>query len=105
MQGTNINKGNKESLATQYKKIVKNEFKKSEKIVEKVDIVTALENVESLTQATESTLSQVQYSGKNICVKVQTPQMEPFISMLPKNVKIKHKDKAKGIVQYCYETI
>jgi len=83
----------------------KNEFKKSEKIVEKIDIVTALEDIEQLTQATESTLSQIQYSRKSICVKIETSKIEPFINMLPKNTKIKHKDNAKGIVQYCYETI
>ncbi len=105
MKDTEINKGNKESLAKQYKNIVKNEFKKSEKIVAKVDITGKLEDIEQLTQATESTLSQVKYDGKNICVKVETSKVEPFISMLPKNIKIKHKDKAKGVVQYCYETI
>jgi hypothetical protein len=105
MQDTKINRGNKESLATQYKKIVKNEFKKSEKIVEKVDIVAALEDIERLTQATQSSLSQITYGKNKVCVKVETPQVKPFVTMLPKNVEIKNKDLEKGEVQYCYETI
>jgi len=55
--------------------------------------------------ATESVLNQIQYNKKKICVKVQTPKFEHFLIILPKNTTGKHKDKAKGIVQYCYETI
>lgn len=105
MQGTIINNGNKESLADQYKTIVKNEFQKSEKIVEKVDVVSILEDIEKLTQATKATLKQVKYSAKSVCVEVKTLQTEPFVSMLPQNVTIKRNDKLEGIIQYCYETI
>lgn len=105
MRDTKINKGNQESLANQYKKIVKDEFKKSEKIVAKVDMVEALEDIERLTKATNATLSQIEYFDKSICVKVETSQLEPFLMMLPKNTIVKSKDKAKGVVQYCYETI
>jgi hypothetical protein len=105
MQETDINKGNQESLAAQYKEIVKNEFQKSEKIVEKVDIVSVLDDIEKLTQATHATLRQVKYSEKNVCVEVKTLQTEPFVSMLPQNVTIKRNDKLEGIIQYCYETI
>lgn len=105
MQDTQINKGNKDSLEKQYKNIVTNEFKKSEKIVKKVDMVEAIENIEKLTQATESRLAQITYSKNNVCVKIETSNVEPFVTMLPKNVKIKHKDITKGEVQYCYETI
>lgn len=105
MQDTEIHKENKESLAEQYKKIVKSEFEKSEKIVQKVDIVTALEDIERLAQATHATVEQVSYGEKNICVEVKTLQIEPFITMLPPSAKIKHSDKLDGIVNYCYETI
>ncbi|MCW8894798.1 MAG: hypothetical protein OQK48_08780 [Sulfurimonas sp.] len=105
MQDTQINKGNKDSLEKQYKNIVKNEFKKSEKIIKKVDMVEAIEGIEKLTKATESRLSQITYSKNNICVKIETPQVETFVGMLPKNIKINHKDIIKGEVQYCYETI
>lgn len=105
MQDTEINKGNKESLEQQYRSIVKKEFEKSEKIVQKIDMVSALEDIERLTQATHATLEQVEYSDKNICVKVKTLQLEPFMSVLPKDVKVKNSDKLKGTVQYCYETI
>ena len=105
MKDTNINRNNQVSLAKQYKKIVKNEFEKSEKIVKKVDIVSALDDIERLTQATRATLSQVKYEQNSICVEAETLQMEPFLMMLPKNTIVKHKDKIKGIVKYCYETI
>jgi hypothetical protein len=105
MKDTEINRGNKESLAVQYKKIVKSEFQKSEKILEKFDMVGAIEDIEKLTKATQSRLSQVKYSKNNICVKIETSQVEALVNMLPKNVKIEHKDLAKGEVKYCYETI
>ena len=105
MKDTAINKGNKESLTQQYKQIVKSEFEKSEKIVQKIDMVNTLEDIERLTQATHATLQQVKYKDKNICVEVKTLQIEPFISLLPQNTQIKHSDKLNGIVQYCYETI
>lgn len=105
MQDTKINKGNQISLAAQYKNIVKNEFKKSETIVKKVDMVEAMEDIEKITQATQSRLSQIKYSKNNICVKVETDKVEPFVTMLPKNVKVKSKNLEKGEVRYCYETI
>lgn len=105
MQNTDINKGNKESLAEEYKTIVKNEFEKSERIVQKVDIVNVLEDIERLTQATNSTLEQIKYNENSICVEIKTLQIDTFTMMLPPNMKIKSSDKFKGIVQYCYETI
>jgi len=105
MQGTKINQGNKESLVNQYQKIVKNEFEKSEKILKKTDMVRALGDIERLTKATKATLSQVKYIKNDICVKVETLQMEPFLMMLPKNATVKNKDNLKGLVEYCYETI
>ena len=68
-------------------------------------MVEAIENIEQLTKATESRLAQITYSKNNVCVKIETSKVEPFVNMLPKNVKIKHKDITKGEVQYCYETI
>ncbi|MDA7818011.1 hypothetical protein N9A28_07460 [Sulfurimonas sp.] len=105
MKDTQINTKNQVSLTNQYRKIVKNEFQKSEKIVHKINMVEALEDVERLTQATKSSLAQVEYFDKKICVKIITSQMEPFLMMLPQNTTIKKKDKTKGIVQYCHETI
>jgi len=105
MQDTDINKGNKELLEQEYKSIVKNEFEKSEKIVQKVDVVNILEDIERLTQATNATLQQVKYSGKNICVEVKALQIEPFISLLPPKATIKKSDKINKTVHYCYETI
>jgi hypothetical protein len=105
MKDTKVHKGNKDSLAKQYKKIVIEKFKKPEKIVKKVDMVDALEDVEKLTMATESTLNQISYSNKKICVKIQTPKFEQFLLVLPKNTTVKSKDKKKGLVQYCYEAI
>lgn len=105
MENTDINKGNKESLADEYKSIVRKEFEKSEKIVQKVDLVSVLEDIEKLTQATHANLRQVKYNEKNICIEVKTLQMEPFINSLPQNVTIKRNDKLEGIIKYCYETI
>lgn len=105
MQDTKLNKGNQLSLESQYKMIVSKEFKKSEKIARKVDVVGTLEEIEHLTQATKATLSQVEYSNNRLCAKVQTSQIEQFITMLPQNTTLKNKDSEKGIVQYCYETI
>lgn len=105
MQETKINNGNKDNLVKQYREIVKKEFKKSDKIVKKVDIVSKLKDIERLTQASRSTLEQVNYSGKDFCVKVKTLQLEPFLDSLPLGVKIKTSDAQTGIVQYCYEKI
>jgi ribonucleotide reductase beta subunit family protein with ferritin-like domain len=105
MQGTNVNRGNKESLEQEYKTIVRDEFEKSEKIVQKVDLVNILEDIERLTKTTGATLKQIKYSEKNICVEVQTIQIEPFLSLLPPNSSIKKSDKIDGIVSYCYEAI
>ena len=105
MQETQINKGNKDNLVKQYREIVKKEFKKSDKIVRKIDIVSALEDVEELTKTTNSTLEQVRYSGKEMCIKVQTADVEPFISKLPKYAKIKQSNRLEGIVEYCHEKI
>lgn len=105
MESTDINKGNKESLVEEYKTIVKKEFEKSEKIVQKVDLVSTLEDIEKLTQAAHANLRQVKYDGKSICIEVKTLQMEPFISLLPQNATIVHKDKLEGIIKYCHETI
>lgn len=105
MKDTQINRGNQLSLESQYKKIVKSEFEKSKKIVEKVDIVAALENVEKLTKATNSNLLKIEYFNKEICANIQTPEMEIFLTLLPKNMKVKEKDKSKGIIKYCYEAI
>lgn len=105
MKETNINKNNKEQLVAEYKNTVKKEFEKSEKIVHKVDIVSALEDIEKLTQATSATLRQVKYDGKNICVEVQALQIEPFLSLMPKNSQVIHKDRVESIIKYCYETL
>ena len=105
MEDTRINRGNKDALVTQYQALVEKEFRKSEKIVKKVDIVKEIEDIERLMQATNSTLNQVKYSGKELCVEVKTLQLEPFMAMLPQTTKIKHRDTLKGIVQYCYEKI
>ncbi len=105
MQETNINKNNKEQLMAEYKSTVKKEFEKSEKIVHKIDIVSALEDIEKLTQATHATLQQVRYNGKNICVEVQALQIEPFLSLMPKNSQVIHTDRIDGIIRYCYETL
>lgn len=105
MQDTKINTGNKESLTSQYKTIVRNEFKKSEKIVEKIDIVAALEDIEHITKETKSILSQMKYNKNSICVKIQAKEIDIFINKLPKNIKIQNKDYEKGTVNYCYETI
>ena len=105
MQETQINKGNKNNLAEQYKAIVKKEFKKSDKIVKKVDIVSALEGVEKLTQSTNSTVDQIKYTGKKLCVKAKTVDMESLISKLPKGAKIVQSNRLEGIVEYCHEKI
>lgn len=105
MQETEINYGNKENLANQYKAIVKREFQKSDKIVKKVDLVDRLETLEQLTQSTQSTLEQVKYSGRDFCVKVKTPNVEALLDELPLTAKIKETDLEKGIIKYCYEKI
>ncbi len=105
MQNMSINKDNKTSLEQQYKTIVKKEFERSSVLTHKIDMVDALEDVELLTKATHAKLRQVKYDNKNICVEVKTVLTEPFISLLPKNTTIKHRNNARGIVQYCYEKI
>lgn len=105
MQETEINYGNKENLANQYRAIVKREFQKSDKIVKKVDLIKRLNAVEQLTQSTKSTLEQVEYSGNNFCVKIKTINVEGVLSGLPLTAKIKQTDLEKGIVHYCYEKI
>ena len=105
MEDTRINRGNKDALVTQYQALVEQEFRKSEKIVKKVDLVHTIDDIERLMQATHSTLNQVKYDENNICIEAKTLQIEPFLVMLPKNTKIKHRDTLKGIVQYCYEKI
>ncbi len=105
MEETSINRGNKESLVEQYQKLVEKEFKKSDKIVKKVNLVDSLEDIERLTKATHATLNQVKYDGENICVEVKTLQIEPFLMLLPKTASIKNEDSLKGIIQYCYEKI
>ena len=105
MQETEINQGNKDNLARQYRAIVQREFKKSEKIVRKVDIVGALEDIEKLTKATESTLHKVEYSKYNFCVEVKTQQMDSYLLLIPKNAKIKKRDTLNGMIKYCYEKI
>ena len=105
MEDIRINRGNKDSLVTQYQALFEREFKKSEEIVKKIDLVANMEDIERLMQATHSTLNQLKYSDKKICAEVQTLQMESFLIRLPQNTKVKHRDTLKGIVQYCYEKI
>lgn len=105
MKDTQINRGNKLSLTDEYKILVKKEFSQSEKITQKIDLVNTLEDIERLTKATHATLVQVDYSENNFCVKVKALQMEPFITMLPQNIKIKSTDKVNTTIEYCYEKI
>ena len=105
MKETQVNKGNQLYLSNEYTKLVKKEFAQSEKIAKKVDVVSALEDIERLTKATHASLIQVGYSDNNFCVEVQAVQMEPFVAMLPKNAKIKLQDKVHGTIEYCYEKI
>ena len=105
MQETEINYGNKENLANQYRAIVKREFQKSDRIVKKVNLIKRLESVEKLTQLTKSTLEQVSYSGNNFCVQIKTINIEAVLGELPLTAKIKHTDYEKGLIQYCYEKI
>lgn len=105
MGETKVNMGNQKSLEAQYKMIVEREFKKSDKIVKKVDIVKSLEKIEELTQKTFATLNQVQYESDKLCVEVQSDRLESFLLTLPKNITLKQKDLEKGIVQYCYAKI
>lgn len=105
MQDIPISKVDKETLAQQYKTIVAKEFDRSKEAVSKVDIVYALEDIEKLMQATNSTLLQVKYDDKNFYVEVQTIQTDAFIAMLPRNAKVKNENRLKGTVQYYYEKI
>jgi hypothetical protein len=105
MKDTQINKETKESLVKEYTSIVRKEFKKSEKITKKIDMVNVLEDVERLTKATHARLLQVKYSKNNFCVAVKALQMEPFLAMLPQNTKITHKDTLNATIEYCYEKI
>ena len=105
MIDTNINLGNKKSLSEEYKTIVKREFTKSEKLTQKVDLVNSLEEVEKLTKATNAILKNIRYNAKHLCVEVTTLQIDSFLAMLPKNVKIKNQDNVNGNVEYCYEKI
>lgn len=105
MQDTEVNRANKDSLSKQYKQIVKKEFNTATLITKKIDIVDALDDVERLTKETHARLRQIKYENGGFCVEVKTLQMKPFLNMLPKNVKIEHKNNVSGIVKYCYEEI
>jgi len=105
MQDIPVSKVDKETLTQQYKTIVKKEFDRSKETVAKVDVVYALEDIERLMQASNSTLIQLKYDKKNFYVEVKTLQTEAFIAMLPQNTKVKYENRTKGIVQYYYEKI
>ncbi len=105
LKDTQIHKGNKEELVEQYRALVKKEFEVSKKIVQKVDMVSALDDIERLMQQSGSNLEQFKYDKNNFCVKVRTPQIEPLIRLLPKNMKIVEKDTIDGTLEYCYEKI
>ena len=105
LQDTKINKGNKETLVQQYREMVKKEFQTSKEIVKKVDITSALEDTERLMQESGSTLEQFSYNEKEFCVKVKTPQIEPLLRLLPRNMSIKSIDRLNAKVSYCYEKI
>ena len=105
MQDTKINRANHDSLAKQYKEIVKKKFNTATLITKKIDIVGALNDVERLTKATHARLRQVKYENNSFCIEIKTLQMIPFLKMLPQNAKIVHRDNLNGIVKYCYEEI
>ncbi|MDF1881469.1 hypothetical protein JHD50_09175 [Sulfurimonas sp. MAG313] len=105
MKDKEINIGNKVSLEKQYTSLVKNEFKRAEVLVKKIDIVKALEKIEKITRATKSHLSQIQYSDNSLCFKVKTTQPETFTSLLPRSTRVTTSINNIGIVQYCYEKI
>jgi len=100
-----VNKAKQLTLVKQYKNIIKKEFSKTKNITKKVDIVSMLEKVETLTKQTNSTLQQIKYDEGSFCVEVKTPQINTLLAMLPKNISIKQSDLKKDIVQYCYEKI
>jgi len=105
MKDKQINYGNKASLETQYKTLVKSEFERSEIIVHKTDIVKVLKEIEEITKATHSNLHQVKYTKNKFCVDVKTKQADNFIAYLPKSTKIIPHKTEKGRMQYCYEKI
>ena len=105
LQETQLNRGNKKELVQQYRDMIKKEFKTSKEIVKKVNIVQALEDTERLMQQSGSNLEQFIYSDKRYCVKVKTPQIEPLLRMLPRNMELKGIDRLNGKVNYCYEEI
>jgi len=105
MENTEVNNGNRDDLSKQYKILVEKEFKKSDDIVKKFDMVNAMEDIEHLMQATNSTLNQVKYTKRKICVEVQTLQIEPFLLLIPPKAVIKDRNTLAGVVKYCYEKI
>ena len=68
-------------------------------------MVNAMEDIEHLMQATNSTLNQVKYTKRKICVEVQTLQIEPFLLLIPPKAVIKDRNTLAGVVKYCYEKI
>jgi len=104
-QDMQINKGNKEILVKQYKKMIEKEFQVSKNIVKKVDVVKILEETERLMQESSSTLEQLRYKKRTICIKATNMQLSPLLRILPKKVKIKEKNILKGELTYCYEKI
>ncbi|MBN2781923.1 MAG: hypothetical protein JXQ66_01645 [Campylobacterales bacterium] len=105
LKDTCIHRDNKDNLVEQYRELVKKEFEVSKKIVQKVDTVQALEDIERLMQLSGSNLERFEYKNDRFCVKVKTPQLEPLLRLLPKNMTIKEKDTIEGSLEYCYEKI
>lgn len=105
MLEVNINKNDQEILEKEYKNIVKKEFERSNKITKKVDTVNLLKDIESLTKITQSALEQVAFENNDFCAKVKTKDAKTFITLLPKNIKVKSEGKDSGIVHYCYNII
>lgn len=105
VQDIPINKGNQMSLETQYKLLVKKEFKRSAAVAKKVDLVKRLEDVEKLTKETNARLLQAQYNGKDFCVAVETLETKKFVNILPANTVVKYQNDLEGKVEYCYEKI
>lgn len=105
LSSTELNRTNKDALINEYRQIVKTQFASASSMTKKVDMVKELEEIEKLTQATESTLQQISYQNDSLCAEVVTPNLNAFVGLLPPEARIKKEDAAQGIVQYCNEKI
>ncbi len=106
LKQSNIKSKQQLSLQRQYEAMVKKEFSRSVKMIERIDSVKWLNDVEKLTKRTKSTLKQIVYNDNRFCVQIKPADRVEFLEYLPQKTNlIETKGQEKDLIQYCYEKI